>query len=69
MARRDPRESPRQVLNLNAVVHLRGGRVRQACAVGSRGLNMLIHYDPLFRLIVAVQLLAMGGVRAYFGSR
>jgi protein-S-isoprenylcysteine O-methyltransferase Ste14 len=29
---------------------------------------MLIHYDPLFRLIVAVQLLAMGGVRAYFGA-
>jgi protein-S-isoprenylcysteine O-methyltransferase Ste14 len=31
-------------------------------------LNVLIHYDVLFRLIAAVQLLAMGVVRAYFGA-
>jgi protein-S-isoprenylcysteine O-methyltransferase Ste14 len=29
---------------------------------------MLIHDDVLFRLIVAVQFLAMGAVRAYFGA-
>lgn len=29
---------------------------------------MLIHDDVLFRLIVAVQLLAMGSVRVYFGA-